>query len=163
MRIEVGYGLEGALTDAKSRDIIETVIKPDFKRGDFSAGIDQGVSAIIATIKGEPYRGTGRAVAERQPASSTLLEKIIVLIFRWGFGVFWWGAILHFVYYRIRYKKNPPWARPSLGGSGGTTYSSGGSSSSWSSSSWSSSSSSSSSSFSGGGGSGGGGGASGSW
>ena len=159
MRIEVGYGLEGALTDAKSREIIETVIKPQFQRGDFSAGIDQGVSAIIATIKGEPYRGTGQTVAETQPASSTLLEKIFAVIWRWAFRLFWWGAILHFVYYRIRYKKNPPWATPQSGGSGGTTYSSGGSSSSWSSSS----SSSSSSSFSGGGGSGGGGGASGSW
>src|SRR5437764_11391051 len=59
MRIEVGYGLEGALTDAKSRNIIETVIKPHFKGGDYSAGINDGVSAIIATIRGEPYEGTG--------------------------------------------------------------------------------------------------------
>jgi len=42
MRIEVGYGLEGALTDAKSKRIIEMVIKPQFQRGDYAAGIVLG-------------------------------------------------------------------------------------------------------------------------
>src|SRR5205823_2513639 len=64
MRIEVGYGLEGALTDAKSKRIIETVTKPQFQRGDYAAGIDQGVSAILATVRGEQYKGDGRTAAQ---------------------------------------------------------------------------------------------------
>jgi uncharacterized protein len=64
MRIEVGYGLEGSLTDAKAKWITSTVIKPEFQRGDFSAGINNGVDAMLATVRGEPYRGTGATVAQ---------------------------------------------------------------------------------------------------
>ena len=47
VRIEVGYGLEGELTDAQSRTIIETSILPHFRQGDFAAGIKAGVAAMI--------------------------------------------------------------------------------------------------------------------
>jgi uncharacterized protein len=53
IRIEVGYGLEGALTDALASNIIQTVIKPQFKKGNFNQGISKGVTAIIAAIGGE--------------------------------------------------------------------------------------------------------------
>lgn len=53
MRIEVGYGLEGALTDLQASHIIKKVIRPKFKAGDMDAGIEEGVQAIIDTIKGE--------------------------------------------------------------------------------------------------------------
>jgi uncharacterized protein len=52
VRIEVGYGLEGVLTDAASSVIINRIITPAFKHGDFSGGIQQGVTAIIDTIGG---------------------------------------------------------------------------------------------------------------
>jgi uncharacterized protein len=52
VRIEVGYGLEGELTDAQSRTIIETRILPHFREGDFAAGIKAGVAAMIATLGG---------------------------------------------------------------------------------------------------------------
>ncbi len=52
VRIEVGYGLEGELTDAKSRTIIEGEILPRFRAGDFAAGIKAGVAAIIQTLGG---------------------------------------------------------------------------------------------------------------
>lgn len=52
IRIEVGYGLEGALTDAKSAQIIRREIVPRFKSGDFAAGIKAGLKAIMATIEG---------------------------------------------------------------------------------------------------------------
>ena len=51
VRIEVGYGLEGTLTDAQSSRIIQTIILPAFKRGDMQAGILQGAQAI-ATLAG---------------------------------------------------------------------------------------------------------------
>jgi len=53
MRIEVGYGLEGVLTDAESRVIIERVIKPPFRQGDYEQGIRAGVNAIFAALGGE--------------------------------------------------------------------------------------------------------------
>ncbi|HNJ04651.1 MAG TPA: YgcG family protein [Leptospiraceae bacterium] len=54
LRIEVGYGLEGVLPDAKAKDIIDEVIVPYFKNGDFYGGVKIGVETIIATIKNEP-------------------------------------------------------------------------------------------------------------
>jgi uncharacterized protein len=54
LRIEVGYGLEGALPDAIANRIINEIITPKFKRGDFAGGIDDGVDRIIKTIDGEP-------------------------------------------------------------------------------------------------------------
>ena len=53
MRIEVGYGLEGSLTDATTKQIIEDIVGPHFKRGDFYHGIDAGLDAIIKVIRGE--------------------------------------------------------------------------------------------------------------
>jgi len=53
LRIEVGYGLEGALTDVTSKRIIDEVITPNFRRGDFAGGIAQGVSSMMRIIEGE--------------------------------------------------------------------------------------------------------------
>lgn len=57
VRIEVGKGLEGELTDLLAGRIIDTEIVPHFKQGDFAAGIVAGVEAIVASIRGE-YAGT---------------------------------------------------------------------------------------------------------
>lgn len=54
MRIEAGYGLEGALTDAMSKRIIAEVITPYFKAGDFYGGIRSGIEAMIKVVEGEP-------------------------------------------------------------------------------------------------------------
>ena len=54
LRIEVGYGLEGALNDATSKRIISEIITPRFKQGDFHGGITAGVEQIIRVIDGEP-------------------------------------------------------------------------------------------------------------
>lgn len=53
MRIEVGYGLEGALTDAQSNWIIQNVMRPAFQKGDYNGGINGAVEKIIAATKGE--------------------------------------------------------------------------------------------------------------
>ena len=53
IRIEVGYGLEGVLTDAKSSSIIRNEITPGFKSGKYYEGINNGVDAILSVIKGE--------------------------------------------------------------------------------------------------------------
>ncbi len=54
LRIEVGYGLEGSLTDVTARRIIDEIITPKFRTGDFAGGIDAGVDRIIGVIDGEP-------------------------------------------------------------------------------------------------------------
>jgi uncharacterized protein len=53
LRIEVGYGLEGALPDVTARRIIDEIIVPRFKTGDFAGGISAGVDRIIRIIDGE--------------------------------------------------------------------------------------------------------------
>ena len=53
LRVEVGYGLEGALTDAQSSGIINNVIVPQFKVGQFSVGITKGVWAIVSIVAAE--------------------------------------------------------------------------------------------------------------
>ncbi len=52
LRIEVGYGLEGTLTDAESDNIIRNVMAPQFKQGDYAEGINDGVDAILALLGG---------------------------------------------------------------------------------------------------------------
>ncbi len=75
VRIEVGYGLEGELTDALASRIIHGVILPQFKRGDFENGIAEGVTAIIAVLGGE-YAD----LPELQEADETDVHPLIILL-----------------------------------------------------------------------------------
>lgn len=82
LRIEVGYGLEGRLTDLATGRIIRNVIGPQFKTGRFDQGVIDGVSAMIATAKGEytaPERpsGGGRGESHGSPG----LFGLIVFFF----------------------------------------------------------------------------------
>lgn len=54
LRIEVGYGLEGALTDATSKRLIDNVIVPRLRQGDYFAAVRDGIEGIIRVIDGEP-------------------------------------------------------------------------------------------------------------
>lgn len=56
--IQTGYGVEGALPDAIAKRIIEREIKPNFKAGDYFAGLDAGTDAIISYTKGEYINDT---------------------------------------------------------------------------------------------------------
>jgi uncharacterized protein len=184
LRIEVGYGLEGALTDVTAKRIIDEVITPKFRNSDFGGGISDGVNRILRVIDGEPLP----APAPRQPQNTGFLSHIDPLnpfvivavivvggIFRGIFGrlfgslatgglvaaLFWFiaaslslSAITGFIAFLVTMFSD---AMTSSGGTGrgGGWVSSGGFSGG--------SSSSDSGGFSGGGGSFGGGGASGSW
>lgn len=64
MRIEVGYGLEGMLTDAHASRIIRNLMTPRFRKGDFSGGISRGVDAVVAQLEGKP----AAADVDRPPA-----------------------------------------------------------------------------------------------
>ena len=78
MRIEVGYGLEGAVPDALANQIIQNDIVPSFRSGDMAGGIMRGADALMAATKGE-YSGTGRTVAEIQQESVDALVNFIVI------------------------------------------------------------------------------------
>ncbi len=87
IRIEVGYGLEGAVTDAESKFIIDEIIAPLFKQGDYSGGISAGVEALAAIVLEEygiapeefdlnavPARGQGSPL----PQKFSLLQMIFM-------------------------------------------------------------------------------------
>jgi uncharacterized protein len=141
IRIEVGYGLEGELTDAISATIISQIIIPRFKQGDMAGGIVAGTEQILRTL-GDTITATPPPVRvqQRQPEGHGSIGSIILTFAI--FGLFMWlarrGGGSFFL---------PMMILSSFGGRGG---SSGGSDSGGGG-------------FSGGGGSFGGGGASGSW
>jgi uncharacterized protein len=54
LRLEVGYGLEGALPDAIANQIVEDIVVPRFRVGDFAGGVNAGIDAIIGVVDGEP-------------------------------------------------------------------------------------------------------------
>lgn len=77
LRIEVGYGLEGALNDATSKRIISEIITPRFKQGDFYGGITAGVEQIIRVIDGEPLPEPSRKLS----GSDLNVQQYIPIIF----------------------------------------------------------------------------------
>jgi uncharacterized protein len=77
LRIEVGYGLEGALNDATAKRIISEDIVPHLKHGDFAAGIDAGVSRILRVAGGEPLPPP----AQQAPSNSSSLPFDPMLLF----------------------------------------------------------------------------------
>ncbi len=138
-RIEVGYGLEGSLTDAQSRIIIERYMKPAFKKGDYDGGLIAGTKAVLATLGNTAYPKPdyNETADDRDDGSPGA-----------GFIVF---LVILFVLFRSRMF----WPLLFLGGFGGGRGGWGGGGG-WSSGGGGGG-------FSGGGGSFGGGGASGSW
>lgn len=90
MRIEVGYGLEGRLTDAQSSIIINQILTPAFRRGDFEGGIVAGTEAMIQVLGGDPLRSSTGATGERPPApligGLTFFFMIILFLIGGGRG-----------------------------------------------------------------------------
>jgi uncharacterized protein len=85
IRIEVGRGLEGKLTDLKSRRVISEHIRPKFKAGDFSGGTEAGVDALISIVKGEFQSGDAPA---QKGTSSDSSDGIWIYIIFALFAVF---------------------------------------------------------------------------
>ena len=84
LRIEVGYGLEGALTDALSSRIIRNEIVPFFRDGEFDAGVAAGVDAILAAIAGE-YQTEATDEAEPDDTIGEWVSKIFTVVLGGGF------------------------------------------------------------------------------
>jgi len=77
LRIEVGYGLEGVLNDATAHRIIDELIVPRFKRGEFSQGIEAGLSAMIQVVSGEPLPPVARV---GQQFESLMLPALVIAV-----------------------------------------------------------------------------------
>lgn len=140
VRIEVGYGLEGALTDALSKVIITTAITPRFKTGDYAGGISAGVDAMLSILSGDAEEWHRKAQVREDAVDPMQVFVFIVLI-----------VIVVVIFSRMGRGRGGGFVMlpgPSSGGwSGGTSGGFGGGDGG----------------FSGGGGSSGGGGASGDW
>lgn len=91
MRIEVGYGLEGKLTDLQSHAILDEVIRPRFKEGDFDGGVERGVEAIAKVLSGQPLPpapAAGSAPAGRPAHQSPLFYLVFGAVFFVVVGTF---------------------------------------------------------------------------
>jgi uncharacterized protein len=182
LRIEVGYGLEGAITDVTSKRIIDEVITPKFKSGDFAGGISAGIGKVIGLINGEklpvPAPAHWSTAFDEMnpfwllvfpfllggPLRATLGRLIGSIVTGGALAALMWFTVGNFmiaiVVGVLAFVISMIIDLLPLGSGSGSSSSSGSSGGGWSTGS---SSSSDSGSFSGGGGSFGGGGASGSW
>lgn len=79
VRIEVGRGLEGALSDAISNRIIDETVTPHFKQGDFDGGVEAGVKQIMSVVNGEPLPAPDRKW-ERHGGLANLLPFALVAV-----------------------------------------------------------------------------------
>jgi uncharacterized protein len=80
VRIEVGYGLEGALPDAIANRIITETITPHFKLGDYDGGIEAGVDQMISVVNGEPLPEPDKKW-EHRGGLGNLLPLLLVVVF----------------------------------------------------------------------------------
>jgi len=82
IRIDVGYGLEGALPDALANRIEEDEIRPHFRNNDYGGGLTAGVTAILQAVKGE-YKGNGSTLNEDNGSGMPSVDPwtIFVIIF----------------------------------------------------------------------------------
>ncbi len=145
VRIEVGYGLEGTLTDAICATIIQNYILPSFKRGDFNAGILAGTTSILSVLSGNsPEAGQPEPSAASVPYQPPRAVQIAIILLFFLFPLLVFSVI---VFVRISSVGSGRRSGSYGWDSGGGGFSGGGGGGG----------------FSGGGGSFGGGGASGSW
>jgi uncharacterized protein len=80
MRIEVGYGLEGALTDSISAQIIRDDLTPAFKQNDFYGGIDRATDDIIKVTKGEYVASVATNSSNSLPSLSKNFTEVAILL-----------------------------------------------------------------------------------
>ena len=150
LRIEVGYGLEGVLTDAYTTQIRTKEMNPSFKAGNFYEGINKGVDAIIAVSKGE-YKADKKKKDDGSGLMCLGFPIFIIIIFGFIFFSIFMSIIRRIFGWGSRsYTGGSGWGGGGFFGGGGSSWGGGSSGGGFGG-------------FSGGGGSFGGGGSSGSW
>ncbi len=147
MRIEVGYGLEGALPDQLAARILDQQVRPRFREGDWAGGLSAGIDAVMAATRGEYTAPASSPKARGSSGLSIVILLAFLLLFLWlsSIGSRAWGGR---TYGRGGWRGGGFWGGGGFGGGGwgGGGFGGGGGGG-----------------FSGGGGSFGGGGASSSW
>ncbi|UKT64182.1 TPM domain-containing protein [Pedobacter mucosus] len=78
--IQTGYGVEGALPDVYAKRIIDNDIKPNFKAGDYYAGLDAGTTSIIKYTKGEYKNDNPKSTAKKGGSGSIAIIIIIIIV-----------------------------------------------------------------------------------
>ncbi len=149
LRLEVGYGLEGAIPDAIAKRVIAETITPHFKNGDFAGGIDAGVTQLIRLIEGEslpaPVKEPGVQLDDQAFmfilfggliagfVLSAMLGRVmggmlaglgsgavVALLFGLGFGAVMIGLMVFFIV-GVRHRGGSGWSSGGgFGGSGGS-------------------------------------------
>jgi len=76
VRIEVGYGLEGAIPDATANRVIDNFVLPYFREGDYAGGINAGVDRLIGLVDGEPL-----PEPQRTPSTGGDIANLLPLVF----------------------------------------------------------------------------------
>src|SRR3984885_7065540 len=109
VRIELGYGLEGTLTDALSSVIIASAIIPRVKTGDFSGGIERGVDGIISVLSGDKSEWQQKAKV-RSEGSASDFNKLFPLLF--------FVLLIFFIWYLVRQTNSPGGPGAGHGGRG---------------------------------------------
>jgi uncharacterized protein len=94
VRIEVGYGLEGLLTDAQSKLIIQNVMLPKFRSGDYDGGVRDGTITVLQALGGHPTAQVSSPAASAEPSGDGggfhIPIFLIVIILWFVFGRFFW-------------------------------------------------------------------------
>src|ERR1700730_3926196 len=103
VRIEVGYGLEGTLTDALSSVIISSAVIPRFKSNDFSGGIERGVDGIISVLSGDSAEWQPKVNVRSEDASADF-DKLFPILF--------FAIMIFIIWYLIRHAGGPPSGGP---------------------------------------------------
>ena len=80
VRIEVGYGLEGALPDAIANRIVQETITPHFKLGDYDGGVEAGIDQMISVVNGEPLPQPDQRWEKHRSGLSNLLPLLLVVV-----------------------------------------------------------------------------------
>jgi uncharacterized protein len=94
IRIEVGRGLEGKVTDLLAGRIVDLVINPRFKRGDFDGGFQAGISALVDATRGEFKADEGRRSSQKKGVPSFftfLIAGFVALLFMGSLSRIWGG------------------------------------------------------------------------
>ena len=132
VRIEVGYGLEGALPDVTANQIIQNEIVPNFREGNYDVGVEKAVDGILRATRGE-YAATidDEKINSFKPVLFVLMLIFIIIVLERSKGRTYSGRGGPFIWWGGGGSSGRGWGGGGFGGGGGGSFGGGGSSGSW--------------------------------